>query len=629
MISSFKYSIFIIFSLLQFGFIGTAFGQYQAEISFDDQIDHSTIPELNNMETDSPVSVNFEGDARRSLITEGVYGRAADFPTAGGAVVFNNYNWTERFIAHFWIQARNSNSGQLIGQEGRWGLNLNSGNLDLVVTDTMGATSILSPSSPWPSDGEFHHITLTINSVDATPVFTITLDFDTVITITPSPLLATSSSPLKMGVGLDGMIDEVILANRLFASLTEDQDRFNRDSEYCPEGSVCFEETFFYVPRTFTHQVPVRFKTIYDPLLCSETNPCPILFAIQGGSACNNDYAMPSDVVPMVEQGFLVVTIDPYCEGNGNTFLPETEVSQFVAVKDHMYDFSTASSMILDENYLATGCSHGAEAVMIWAMREPDHPARTFARSAGVSGYCAKVSGNLCGQPGGTENLQIDIESTEAIEHMADTDVVGMISTQVVSTREIARSWGVNTEGPVCPSAGVAGCMEEGFWGMTYGSRRFKTVWQAYENPAAPSGYFIQDIGDDCRHCAPPDSEAFRCGMCMLYHGRQNMEAECPKCLTYEDPTIEIGQEGESCPIESTWYEDPIENLPNQDAGIADGDTDGEIDTDAQPDSGDEPTTSSSGCSCRTSTPNSHKNFPLFSMVFASLLLIRRYRKTS
>jgi hypothetical protein len=127
---------------------------------------------------------------------------------------------------------------------------------------------------------------------------------------------------------------------------------------------------------------------------------------------------------------------------------------------------------------------------------------------------------------------------------------------EIVGTREVARSWGRNLEGPVCTADGRVACSEEGQYGMTYASRRFRDVWSAMEG--TPTGYFVEDVGADCRHCAPPGSEAFRCGVCLLRWGRAGMEDACPGCLDYADPSVEWGGPAEQCPLEASWYADPI-----------------------------------------------------------------------
>lgn len=503
--------------------------------------------------------------------------------------------WTPapELVLHVWVAARATDAGDVLHQGGRFRVGLDGGLLRVEFFHADGGTTVSAQSLPWPVDDGFHHVTVGVAGLTGLPTVTVTLDFTDTLTATAPRDLDAWDQTLRLGQGIDGLLDEVILANRATATLDADQDRFNRDPAHCPAGTVCVEELMTLVPRTFVREVPVRWKSVYDPAACTAASPCPLVFAIQGGSACSNDYTMPVDVIPLVQAGFVVVTIDPYCEGNGETYVPETEVSQFVAVKDRVFAAGAVADRVTGPDYHATGCSHGAEAVLVWAMREPDHPRRTFARSGGVSGLCARVAGELCLYLGGTNNLGVDVEAEEVRARHLDTDMVEWISSSTVSTREIARSWGVNLEGPRCPSGGLPGCMEEGFWGMTYGSRRFATAWEAVQDPLAPTGYFVEDVGADCRHCAPAGSQAYACGLCLLRHGRAGMEAACPACLTYDDATIRRGLPGDLCPLESSWYDDPL-----ADAG-PDADVDVVIPGDLGSDADDPPPTKSDGCACR------------------------------
>ncbi|MBU1243555.1 hypothetical protein KJ612_10170 [Myxococcota bacterium] len=611
--------------LLVLGVCGPAAAQYQIELTFDDGDDFSSDPELNNLETGTGVTARLEGTARRSGLHEGRHGRAVDFPAGGGFVSIAGWTPQPDFIALLWVAARSAAAGDVLHQGGRWRLKLIEGELGVEFFRSDGSSEISVERLPWPDDGGFHHLTVVASGMTSLPSVTVTLDFtDTLIATAPGSLGAEDGT-LHLGEGLDGMLDELVVANRPTATLSAEQDRFNRDPDYCPEGTVCMEEGFSLVPRTFVREVPVRFKSVYDPLLCTDATPCPLLFAIQGGSACANDYAMPVDVVPMVRAGFVVVTIDPYCEGNGQTYVPETEVSQFVAVKEHVFAAGAVAPLVSGPEYHATGCSHGAEAVLVWAMREPDHPLRTFARSGGVSGLCARVAGELCAYLGGTNNLGVDVESGEVRTYHEDTDMVGRVTHETVATREVARSWGVNLEGPRCPSGGLPGCQEEGLWGMTYGSRRFATVWRVLESPWNPTGYFVEDVGADCRHCAPAGSVAFECGLCLLRHGRAGMNIQCPECLYYDDPTIRRPEPGATCPLEATWYWDPL-----GDGGIVDADADGDADPiygDIPSDADDPPPGKSGGCSCRTGLTGDPGGAGYFGLFITAFLVTTRRRR--
>ncbi|MDA3863054.1 MAG: hypothetical protein PF689_04215 [Deltaproteobacteria bacterium] len=73
--------------------------QYQAEVTFDDQDDFKSTPEVNNLETDTNVTITFSGNVRRSEITEGKYGR--------GAEMANGYRYSKHDQFHFSQHQRN------------------------------------------------------------------------------------------------------------------------------------------------------------------------------------------------------------------------------------------------------------------------------------------------------------------------------------------------------------------------------------------------------------------------------------------------------------------------------------------------------------------------------------------
>lgn len=198
-----------------------------------------------------------------------------------------------------------------------------------------------------------------------------------------------------------------------------------------------------------------------------------------------------------------------------------------------------------------------------WALREEHHPARTYARSGGSSGLCTFVSGVLCPdvvehalEPFGGELPDFSDPIWQPLHEGAD--LPGMITPEIAETREIAFSWGVNTQGSVCTDSGAVACAKEGLWGVDYTGRRFRTLWQRAEPPFAPTGYFVQDESGDCVHTAGASSKTFRCSLCFLADGRQGMEGSCPECLSYTDPTISEGGEAEACHLEAPWYQDPI-----------------------------------------------------------------------
>jgi hypothetical protein len=370
---------FLIVAFLACANAPDAVAQYQAELSFDDGL-AGTSGACNNMETDTQVRAELVDGAKRSALTEGRYGRAADFPSGKGTLELRNYSPSSRsnaFIAHLWVKAR-SRKGVLIRNDSAWGVRFaQDGRLTVTALDAAGQTASLPTQLSWPQDGEFHHLTIQITQTNTTPTFVLTIDYaDSQTVSAKTPLPAPSQGTLRVGIGFDGLVDELIVANREAATMTADDDRFNRWPSDCPAGARCFEEVFTLTPRSFAHEVPVRFKTIYDPNLCSPASPCPLLIDISGGSACANDYSTVQTLSALIKERFVVVTIDPYCEGNGNTSVPDSEVGQFIAVKDFVMKSGQAKALISGSDYYASGCSHGAEAVLLWAINESDHPRR-------------------------------------------------------------------------------------------------------------------------------------------------------------------------------------------------------------------------------------------------------------
>lgn len=530
------------------------------ELTFDDGPDGDATPHLNNMETGGEVEARFIGGARRTAIDAGRYGRAAEL--SGGAVEITGWSRRARFIAHVWVRTEDVTRGDILRQAGAFALRLAGG--ELVVE--IGGES-LPTGVAWPDDGGWHH--LTFRGVFEDPArATVSLDFAPEVEVEARGGLPEVEALLRFGDGLDGWLDELIVANRESATVDAEQDAFNRDPDACPEGMVCVEDVFEMTPTPLDFAVPVRTRTVWDPTVCTDAAPCTLVMAIQGGAACANDFTSPRELRPLTAEGLVVVTVDPYCEGGGRTTVTETEMEQVIEAKARaLASEGAARSRILGDDYGAYGCSHGAEAVLVWALTEADHPARTFAASAGGSGICARVAGKLCGVPASLGGIPVESDRARAAHTRGD--FVMALDPEIVGTREVARSWGRNLEGPVCTADGRVACSEEGQFGMTYASRRFRDVWSAMEG--APTGYFVEDVGADCRHCAPPGSEAFRCGVCLLRWGRAGMEAACPGCLDYADPTVEWGEAAEQCPLEASWYDDPIPveaPAPGPDAGL-------------------------------------------------------------
>jgi hypothetical protein len=87
------------------------------------------------------------------------------------------------------------------------------------------------------------------------------------------------------------------------------------------------------------------------------------------------------------------------------------------------------------------------------------------------------------------------------------------------------------------------------------------------------------------------------------------MEAECPDCLTYDDPTIQRGPPGEECPMDADWYTDPLKGAINPDGG-----TDG----------GTGPNPTDGGCGCTSSADRSA--MPVLFLLLCGLCLAIRNR---
>ncbi len=544
------------------------------ELTFDDADDgagpHDGHADLDNMDTGGVSLVHtglmakLTGSARRSAIHEGRYGRAADLPDGRGAIEVIGWRDVpgERYAVHMWVHPRAVDGGNLLELVGRFAVGLRAGRLVVETVDAEGAWSAHPfPDAALTADGLFHHVVLGIDVRGAVPRFELYLDFEPAGRV-EAPLLPVIGEPVvRLGSGFNGMIDELMISN----TGIQEGSLFDYSPVYCPPGLVCLEEVLTTVPTDFSHRVPVRFKSIYDPDRCTPSRPCPLLFDISGGGACADDYQDLGSVTTFAEAGFLVVTVDLYCEGDGDTNEYPTETSQLIVVKDHMLTRSRLRELIEGPQYLATGCSHGAGTVTAWSLREADHPERTYARSASLDPHCGLHAGVQC--PAIIERLEGQIvellgahdhEDPRAVDLHRTHTPVELVTAEVVSSRQLALSWGINLEGPKCTEDGQPACNEEGLWAMRYGARRLRDRWMMLEAKANPTGYFVEDHGADCRHCAPPGSRAFQCGLCLLVHGRQGMGTACPACLTYDHPEIEFGAAAEPCPIEASWYEDPV-----------------------------------------------------------------------
>ncbi len=547
--------------------------QTEVELTFDDGPDGSGPADgravVDNLETATRdfgagvLTATLVGTAARSSIDEGRYGRAADLVGGAGGVELAPWQPAPARVFFLWLRPRRVDAGGIVSQESSFDVRFEAGEIVLGAYRPTGEYVSVGTGAMWPDDGGFHHLTLQIDARGGGPVVTVVIDATASAPVEVGFVPRTSTAPLTLGDGYDGLLDEVLIRANPEPTLA---DRLDRDPTFCPGGLSCVEEVIHLTPRDFPHPVPVRFKSIYDEAVCTTTSPCPVLFEVSGGNTCADDYSTGPAITALVEAGFVVVTVDLYCEGGDGTRVFPQETSQMVAVKDYVLSMGAVRDRISGPDYLASGCSHGAGTVAQWAMREVDHPFRTYSRSNDVDGLCGFFADDLCDMVRETGLARIGVASIEEVdledpmlrEAHERGDLVGAITREIASSRDIARSWGANDTGRVCAADGNFICDEVGLYGVTYASRRYRDVWERAQPVDAPTGYFVEDHQRNCQHCALPSSEAFRCGVCLLRVGRAGMEAECPECLTYDDPTIERGPPGELCPMPASWYVDPL-----------------------------------------------------------------------
>ncbi len=555
----------------------SANAQIDVELTFDDGPDGSGPTDghagVDNLETDASafgegaVQATLIGTSRRSTLSQGRYGRAAELLGGTGGIELKPWKSHPTRVFYMWLLPRDTSGGALLSQAESWDAHFEAGEIVVGAYRSTGEYVTVPTGAHWPDDGSFHHLTLQLNGSGTTPTVAVIIDLIASPAVDLGFVPQASTAPLQLGIGYDGFLDELLIKRQIAPS---NGDIFDRNPASCPVGTTCIEEVITLVPRDFSHEVPVRFKTVYDEAACSKTSPCPVVFDVSGGNNCADDYDGPAAVSTLVKAGFVVVTVDLYCEGDDGTHIFPTETSQLIAVKDHVLSRGAARERISGSDYAATGCSHGAGTVAAWALREADHPARTFSRSTAGSGLCAYAAEKVCPQVLEAALAKLGLDSVDDLDPEdpliraahEQTDFVGEITEELTRTREIARSWGVNLEGPICRDDGYFACNEQGQWGMTYASRRFRDVWERHQPSDRPSGYFVEDHSSDCQHCATPQSEAFRCGVCMLRVGRVAMEQECPECLSFDAQTIERGAPAELCPIDASWYTDPLADKP-------------------------------------------------------------------
>jgi MYXO-CTERM domain-containing protein len=605
---------------------------YLIEATFDDA-DDGTGPDTGDAEVDNlqnnfsslgslPRRVELFGDAHRSAFGEGRYGRGADLPGGGGSVRITNWDVTAQGAGTVavWVRVRDLEAGRLFHVEDSVALGLDGGDLVLEVWDEFGGVTDLPTGASWPADGGWHHLAVMIVGSDEGIQMTLAVDFAEVATLEGGLQAPPEDPDVILGEGFDGLLDELVVLSDVASS--SDVWDFDPDAE-CPAGLSCNEEVIATTPVGLSRQVPVRMKTVYDPALCNAETPCPLLIAISGGGKCADNYAPSSKLEYYAEDGFVAVTVDPYCEGDNSFKTYPNETSQLVVAKDHLMTDSPLAASIDGPDYVATGCSHGCGSVTHWMMLEDDFPHRTYGNSCSLDWIlCAYVSGELC--PLVEEYLEeriveeigtLDL-SDPAGEQFYGTQPIAAVSPDTVASREFAASWGLNLEGDVCTPDGYSDCYEMSLWGMTYSSLRVRDIWQRLEPEGAPTGYFVENHESDCKHCASVGTPAWDCASCLLKHGRAGMADACPECLAYEDETIVEGGAAMDCPIDADWYEDPLTASFEGDDDDAADDDDGE----------DDLIDGNGSCECRAAPGWDEVSLAALTAV-AAVLAVRRRRR--
>ena len=283
--------------------------------------------------------------------------------------------------------------------------------------------------------------------------------------------------------------------------------------------------------------------------MCNAANPCPLLFYISGGGYCNDDYIPQHKALAYANEGLIVTSIDPYCE-YGFPFQPNPhESSQFPPVKNFIMSDPQISAWLSAQgswDYAVAGCSHGAKASMLWGLVEADHPARFATISGNYDGHCTyhRDSSLECDSAKSVRDLLyaglecsphgpgtcVDESDPQVFEINRQWGPIYVVQPSFTQDREIMALWGANTSGgPNCDAAGNFICPEEGE-GVSEGSRRMRDLWQAWEDPANPTGYFWEHTVEECIHC-PWDTQVAQCSACFLKYGRSGMPAKCPSCL--------------------------------------------------------------------------------------------------
>lgn len=528
-------------------------GYYYVEATFDDIGGDHVITNSNGWTPPSQDNLYFTGNAHRSNISEGKYGRAAVFTgKVEDAVTLPEYAYdlnTYTFIA--WIKTIDNAKGWIFSKDGSYGLRLNAGEIEIAAYDS-NTSKFVSYSSGIiiPADNNFHHL-IAYFDVFSLQVY-LQMDFGQIKTV--GPIISPPVSQIfSIGREFNGMIDE------LYVREGKTLDYFDFNPADCGDASLsCIEDYFVMTPNNIVsgnltlweQEEPVRYKIVHDPQICNKNTPCPLLFLISGGGSCADDYSH-YDLGFYAKQGFVVATIDPYCESSVKWNIYPVETSQFIAVKNRIFNTETspliqnykAYEIIKGTDYSATGCSHGAGSVAQWTLNEKDYPTRIFSQSAVLfSAHCA-YHNVWC-------KFHQKIFDEGALSYWASEEIAwphddsdprwyaahGAMSAERIITEEFAKnhevglSWGIDLtpETPACTDTQF-NCFEEAV-GFRYSSLRARDRWKSMEPKEAPTGYFIENTNGDCLHCKLSYEQSL-CVACFLKHGRAAMSQECPSCL--------------------------------------------------------------------------------------------------
>jgi hypothetical protein len=536
--------------LVVFGLPGRGHGLRLLELHFDDGPDDSGpntgAATLNNISSEgtvlgSYITATLVGDAHRSKLNEGRYGRSLVLDGDGDEARLEGFRATQGpWTLWAWVKVDDNSKGWIFHSPKSFGIRLAAkGALELsVYSPAEGGYFGTAFGQVLPADGAWHHVIVLFAPSIQTAA--ISVDFAKSKTVAAPLSIPNAGSTASVGAGLKGRIDELMITS---GAATDYDDLFDVIPTDCGDSAlVCTEETLTVDPTDWPWKVPARLKIVRDPSRCSTAAPCPLVFIISGGGACNDDYARAEVVANFAKAGFIAATVDPYCDATDAFYIRRfpSETSQLIQVKDHLMAAAHPQrSMIAGKTYTATGCSHGANVVARWALQEQDHPARTFVRSGFMALHCAYHHGmcdrsrmawdSLYGLKFPHDDLTPEVHTFHVHEELTH-----YVTPETAASRELGASWGADTSpsSPVCDSQGSSydGCYEQGE-GFTESGRQMRDAWHAAEDPSRPSGYFFENTENDCQHCLDPDDPRFSCIYCFLMHGRAAMASKCPSCL--------------------------------------------------------------------------------------------------